>query len=86
MQCMSVIWLGAFTSLALAVFTSDSPQLTTAGPAAGMLASMATRSLPWSLSDAGWRVFAALFCISAVASVSAYVSLCVTDHLVAVSF
>jgi len=78
LQCMFVIWLGAFTSFALAVFGGYSSQLASAGSAAGVLASMATRSLPGSLDgsdvDVGWRIFAAVFCISAVASLSAYVS------------
>ena len=79
LQCMFVIWLGAFVSLSLATFSGYSSQLTSAGSATGMLASIATRSLPWSLDagddvDVGWRLFTALFCISAVASMSAYVS------------
>ena len=80
-QCMMLIWLGAFISLSLAMFSSYSSQLMSAGSAAGVLASMATRSLPWSLSgggdvvDTGWQMFAVVFCISAVASLTAYVSL-----------
>jgi len=75
---MFVIWLGAFVSLALAMFTGYSSQLTSSASAAGMLTSVATRLLPWLLGgsdvDVGWRVFVAVFCISAVASLSAYVS------------
>ena len=72
---MSVIWLGAFTSLLLAMFTDSSSQLMNAGSAAGLLASIATRSLPWSRDvDVGWQVFVGVFCVSAAASVSAYVS------------
>jgi len=79
LQCMFVIWLGAFTSLSLAMFSGYSSQLMSAGSATGMLASIATRSLPWSLDggddvDVGWRLFMTLFCVSAVASMSAYVS------------
>jgi len=76
---MFVIWLGAFTSLSLAMFSGYSSQLTSAASATGVLASIATRSLPWSLDarddvDVGWCLFTAVFCISAVASMSAYVS------------
>jgi len=75
---MLLIWLGAFSSLAVAMFSSYSLQLSSAGSAAGMLASMATHSLPWSLgssdADVGWHIYAAVFCILAVASMSAYVS------------
>lgn len=79
-QCMLMIWLGAFVSLALAAFSGYSSQLTSAGSAAGVLASLATRSLPWSLGggdavDIGWQLFAAVFCISAAALLTAYVSL-----------
>jgi len=83
-QCMFVIWLGAFTSLAVAMFSSQSSQLTSVGSAAGVLASIATRSLPWSPSasdvDTGWHIFTAVFCITAVASMSAYVSQSHTDY------
>jgi len=73
---MFVIWLGAFTSLAVAMFSGYLPQLTSAGSAAGALASMATRSLPWLPSDADvrWHVFATVFCVLALAPISAYVS------------
>jgi len=77
---MFVVWLGAFTSLAVAVFSSYSSHLSSIGSAAGVLASLATRSLPWTDSstdddvDIGWRIFTAGFCIAAVASMSAYVS------------
>jgi len=79
-QCMLLIWLGAFVSLAMAAFHSYSTQLGTVASAAGVLASLATRSLPGTLSgggdavDVAWQLFAAVFCISAVASLSAYVS------------
>jgi len=77
---MLLIWLGAFSSLAVAIFTSQSSLLISVGSAAGMLASVATRSLPWLLGggdvvSVGWQVFAAVFCIMAVASLSAYVSI-----------
>jgi len=77
---MFIIWLGAFTGLAIAMFSNSSSQLISAGSAAGLLASIVTHSLPWSLGgandavDIAWQLFAALFCIIAVALLSAYVS------------
>jgi len=76
---MLMVWLGAFTSLAVAAFSSYTSHLTRVGSAAGVLASLATCSLPWTdgTSDdmgTGWRIFAAVFCIVAVGLLSAYVS------------
>jgi len=80
-----LILLATFTSLALALFTShqSSSQLTSVGSAVGTLASIATRSLPWSLhgDDVVWSLFAAVFCVTAFTSISAYVS-----HFVILAF
>jgi len=86
---MFVIWLGAYTSLGLALFGGVMPEFANIGSAAGSLASITTRSYDFSVDGGsldtavsiGWRIFAAMFLVSALGSLAAYVSVPYLFHL-----